>query len=429
MIETSNSSTELIPSDRPSAMSSGQPVESDAAPETPPIVTREPGRVAAARTLKWLNWRLGLVLVLAAGSVPVWRATSSRATVRRAGVGAAVPTVAVACVEREDLYNEVLIPAEFRPYEQVDLHAKVSGYVQGITVDIGDQVKAGQLLAKLEVPELQDQLNEALATQKKAEADYRASHLAYTRLLAVDRQNPNLVVQQELDAAEAKDHTTEAATAAAKAVVERYQTLLAYTRITAPFDGVITHRYADPGSLIQSGTASDTQSLPLVRIADNYRLRLDFPVAVGNVKDVHVGDPVEVRVESLGGKRLSSVISRFTHKVNDDTRTMTTEIEVPNPNLELTPGMYAQVLLKVQKSPHALSIPTEAVSPEKNTTVYVVGRGGQIEERSVTLGLETPTRYEVKNGLKEGDLVLVGGRSELRPGQKVQPKLVALAGT
>ena len=180
-----------------------------------------------------------------------------------------------------------------------------------------------------------------MATEQKAEADHTDAHLIYTRLSAVNQKHPNLVAQQDLDTAEAKDRATAAAIAAAKADVEKYQTLVGYTQITAPFDGVITRRYADPGALIQAGTASDTQSMPLVRVSDNYRLRLDFPVSVDYVKDIHLGDTVEVRVESLGGKTFTGTISRFTDEVAEETRTMITEIEVPNPDLEIVPGMYA----------------------------------------------------------------------------------------
>ncbi len=374
-----------------------------------------------------MDWRIATVLVLAAASIPIWRATHSRANVQRRAVAPALPVVAVARVERQDLYNELPIVAEFRPYAEVELHAKVSGYVQELKADIGDTVKAGQLLATLEVPELRDELNAALASKKRTEADYHVAHLAYTRLLDADRGNPKLFVQQELDAAEAKDHTTEAAVAAAKAEVEKYQALLSYTRITAPFDGVITARYADPGALIQSGTASATQSLPLVRLSDNYRLRLDFPVSVNSVKDIKSGDQAEVRVESLGGKSFTGTISRFTDRITDDTRTMITEIEVPNPTLELVPGMYAKVMLKVHRCQHVLSIPAEVVSADKQATVFVVNPRGELEQRTVTLGLETPTRREVTDGLKEGDLVLVGARADLKPGEKVQPKLITLA--
>ena len=377
-----------------------------------------------ARTLRKLGWSTCALLLLAALSIPLWRALTTHAKADAAYVpNVAAQPVAVARVTRQDLYNQVTIPAEFRPYLKVELHAKVSGYVDQINVDIGDQVKAGQLLARLEVPELRDELARATAAEQRAEADYKDAHQIYNRLLSVDKAYPNGVAQQELDAAEAKDATTEAAIASAKAEVQRDKTLLAYTHITAPFDGVITHRYADPGSLIQAGTASDTQSMPLVCLSDNYRLRLDFPVSVAYVKDIHLGDRVEVQVESLQGKPFSGTISRTAQKVDEDTRTMLTEIEVPNPKLELVPGMYATVVLKVERRPQVLTIPTEAISTDKKASVYLVNPEQQIEERPVTLGLETPAKYEVVAGLKEGDLVLVGRRSQVKTGQKVDAKL------
>lgn len=372
-----------------------------------------------------LGWPVVTALLVVAACFILWRLSANKAGAHTIQTQpSALPTVAVAKATREDLFNEVKFSAEFRPYLQVELHAKVSGYVDHIKVDIGDRVKAGQLLATLEVPELQSELNRSIAAEKRAAADYKDAHLVYSRLQSVEKDHPNLVAQQELDAAEAKDSTTDAAIAAAKAEREKYQTLIGYTKITAPFDGVITHRYADPGSLIQAGTASDTQAMPLVRLSDNYHLRLDFPVSVAHVKDIHVGDRVDVSVESLGGKTFSGVISRCAEKIDEDTRTMITEIEVANPNLELVPGMYAEALLKVQRRPGALAIPVEAVSQEKPPTVYVVNQAQQIEARPVTLGIETPNQYEVLEGLKDGDLVMIGARSAVKPGQKVETKLV-----
>jgi RND family efflux transporter MFP subunit len=392
----------------------------------PPDLADKPGNQASPVLGRWLDWRVATILAVALVSIPMWRLVTSHAKARVSQItDAASDVVAAARVTREDLFNEISIPAEVRPYLKVELHAKGAGYVDQILVDIGDRVKAGQLLAKLEVPELRDELNRALAVQKRAEADYRDAHLVYTRLVAVEKEHPNLVAQQELDAAEAKDSTTEAAIAGAKADVERYQTLLGYTRITAPFDGVITHRYADPGALIQAGTTSDTQSLPLVCLSDNYRLRLDFPVSVSYIKDVRTGDPVEVRVDSLAGKTFTGTITRSALRVNEETRTMITEIEVANSALDLVPGMYAEVLLKVQRHAQALSIPIEAVPPGRTASVYVINAQNQIEERPVKLGLETPTRCEVVSGLKEGELVLLGNRSRAQPGQRVEVKLVS----
>jgi len=241
--------------------------------------------------------------------------------------------VAVVRVDREDLSKEITIPAEFRPYTEVELHAKVSGYVKEMKVDIGDRVKAGQLLAVLEVPELHDDFDHAVASQRRAQADYRDAHLAYTRLVAVNKEHSNLIAQQDLDTAEAHDATAEGGLQAAKADVEKYQTLVAYTRIVAPFDGVITKRYADPGSLIQAGTASNSQAMPLVRVSNNMLLRLDFPVSVDYVHGIRLDAPVRVRIDSLGGRVLTGKIARFSDRVDDSTRTMVAEMEVPNASL------------------------------------------------------------------------------------------------
>jgi RND family efflux transporter MFP subunit len=240
----------------------------------------------------------------------------------------------------------------------------------------------------------------------------------------VNRDHPNLVAQQDLDTAESRDLSASAAIAAAKADVEKFETLVRYTKITAPFDGVVTKRYADPGSLIQAGTASATQSMPLVRVSDNYRLRLDIPVPVAYVQDIHVDDPVDVRVESLGGRTFTGKISRFTDKVEEETRTMLAEIEVDNPGLELVPGMYATVILRVARRPNALAVPIQAVAGDNEKTVYVINQKQEIEIRPVTLGLETPEKYEVTSGLGEGELVMIGNRSLVRPGQKVQTRTI-----
>ncbi|MDB6089817.1 MAG: Efflux transporter, family, subunit [Gammaproteobacteria bacterium] len=338
------------------------------------------------------------------------------------GAGVAIPTVAVVKVDREDLYREITIPAEFRAYNEVDLHAKVSGYVRRVNVDIGDKVQAGELLALLEIPELRDELDHAVAAQQRAAADYKDAHLAYTRLVEVNQQHPNLIAQQDLDTAEAKDGTALGALAGAKSDVERYRTLVSYTRITAPFGGVVTKRYADPGALIQAGTSSQ-QAMPLVRVSDNNLLRLDFPVSVEYVRGIRANTPVSVHVASLGDREFQGKIARFANRIDDSTRTMVVEMEVPNPSLELVPGMYANVTLKVEQRPHVLAIPTEAVPPGSKN-VLVVNGSHQVEERPIKLGLETAAKYEVQSGLSEGDLVMMGNPAQLLPGQKVEARLM-----
>ena len=397
-----------------------QPAAAGASRE--PLTASRPGPDSKAKRSRWLDWRVALVLVMAV--VILFAVTFWKGNTHAAANPDALTTVAVAKVDREDLFTELTRDAEFRPYVEVELHAKVSGYVDQMNVDFGDKVKAGQLLATIEVPELLDELHSAIAVRQKAEADYTNANLAYTRLVSVNKDHPNLVAQQDLDTAESKDLSASAAIAAAKADVEKYETLVRYTKITAPFNGVVTRRYADPGALIQAGTASDTQSLPLVRVSDNYRLRLDIPVQVEYVQDIHVGDSVDVRVESLGGRTFTGKISRFTDKVEEETRTMIAEVEVENPGLELMPGMYATVILRGARRPNALAIPIQAVAGDIEKTVCVINRNQEIEIRPVTLGLETPEKYEVSSGLEEGDLVMIGSRSLVQAGQKVQTKSI-----
>ena len=373
-------------------------------------------------TISKRGWILAALVAAAIALILLARVWQGRTL--QAATTAPVPVVEVVRVDREDLSKEITIPAEFRPYTEVELHAKVSGYVKEIKVDIGDRVKAGQLIAVLEVPELHDDFDHALANARRAQAGYRDAHLAYTRLVAVNKDHPNLVAQQDLDTAEAHDATAQGGLEEAKSDVEKYQTMVSYTRIVAPFDGVITKRYADPGSLIQAGTTSNTQAMPLVRVSNNMLLRLDFPVSVDYVHGIRLDTPLHVRVDSLGGRVLTGKIARFSDRVDDSTRTMIAEMEVPNPSLELVPGMYASVVLKIDERPQALAIPIEAL-PAGGGSVLLVNPAGEIEERAVKLGLETQTRYEVQGGLKEGDLIVIGNRGQLTAGQKVEPRIAA----
>ena len=386
----------------------------------PTMTTQSPPRVSPGTRRRSNRLTLVILLIAIAGGLYFWLRGPSAPGER---APEAIPSVAVARVTRQDLSEQVPIPAEFRPYVESELHAMVTGYVSKMNVDFGDKVHKGDVLATLEVPELFDQLHNAQATQQQAQADYDNEHLIYTRLLEVNRQHPKLVAQQDIDTARSKDAAAAAAMAAASANVEKYQTLVGYTNIVCPFDGVITKRSADPGDLVQAGTSSDNAQ-PLVRVSDNYLLRLDFPVSVDYVQDVHPGAPVTVRVDSLGGKLFTGKITRFADQVNDETRTMQTELEVQNPSLELIPGMYAVVLFKFEDHPHTLAIPIEAVSNPKDAVVYVVSPGNEVEARPIKIGLETPDKYEVTGGLREGELVITGNGSTVHPGQKVDPKII-----
>jgi RND family efflux transporter MFP subunit len=382
--------------------------------------------------IRWWNWKIWLGLALAA--IPVWACRPSAAKAGAEGTSAEAYSVAAIKVVREDLSRDQVFDAEFRPYEEIELHAKVPGFVETLTVDVGDRVTNGQLLATVEIPELNDDLDRSQALErrsveeaKKTEAEHEEAHLAYGRLAAVEKAKPNLVAHADIDLAWAKDRAAEAALATAKqqiqvagADVKKLETMLKYCRITAPFDGVITKRFTDPGALIQNGGSASTA---LVRLSQNNRLRLVFPVSVSFVSLIKIGDPVEIRIESLR-KTLAGTVSRSTRKIETATRTMDVEVDVPNPELVLIPGMYASVSLKLERRDKALVVPVEAVSRQKTSTVYLINQESKIEERAIKLGLETPGKIEVLEGLTENDLVMVGSRSQVKPGQKVAAKML-----
>jgi len=373
-----------------------------------------------------------------------------------ASPAADVPTVAVAKAASEDLSRDLVLTAEFKPYQEVDVMAKVAGYIKEIRVDVGDRVKEGDVLATLEIPEMIDDLNHSRASIRHSEAEVKraqdevkraqsvhdGTHALYTRLAAVSEKKPGLIAQQDIDEAQSRDLAAEAqisvansALAAARQQVEmdnsardKVQTLMDYRRVTAPFTGVVTKRFADNGSMIQAGTASQTQAMPVVRLSQNQLLRLILPVPESAVSTVHIGQRVAVRVPTLN-RSFTGSVARFADKLAMETRTMDTEVDVPNSDLLLIPGMYAEVDLTLARHDGVVAIPVMAVDPAGAGVgeIMVVTPNRRVELRRVALGLETVDRVEISSGLNAGDLVVLSGRSRLKPGQEVRPKLTAMA--
>jgi RND family efflux transporter MFP subunit len=364
-------------------------------------------------------------------------------------------TVAVVRVERGDVSQVLTMAAEFRANQEIDVHAKVAGYLKSILVDVGDRVKAGQVLGVLEVPELQDEIHENEAAVKRAsqeitraEADLRraesaheVAHLGATRLAGVLKARPNLIAQQDIDEATSRDRVAEAQVATAQAAIaaardqldlakaseSHTRTLYSYTQITAPFDGVITRRYADTGAMIQAGTTSQTQSMAIVKLSQNAKLRLVIPVPESAVARVHLGAPVDLQVDALH-KTYTGVVKRFAGRLDTDTRTMPVEVDVDNPRLELLPGMFATTSLVLDRASGVVVAPVESLDRTgSKTDVFVVTGDSRLEARSIVTGLETADRVEVRSGLQPGDLLVLGNRSQLKTGARVVPKITATA--
>ena len=372
----------------------------------------------------------------------------------RAQVQANGPTVTVGVtkVVKKSLGRHITLSSELVPFQEIDVYAKESGYVKKLMVDYGTHVKAGQVMAILEIPELEAQLQEDQAEIRNAvnqvtraqheleryRAQYNALHLQYTRLNGVFQSQPGIVAQQEVDDAQGKDlaassqadagqaalEAAQSQLSVAKAKLAHDQTLFDYSRITAPFPGIVTERYANLGTLVQAGTSS--QAMPIVKLSQDDLFRLVIPVPESYVRYIHVGDPVDVRVPSLN-KTFPGKVARFSVDVKEATRTMHTEVDVQNQDRVLMPGLYADADVALEHREDIPTIPLQAVNHEgSTTTVFVVGRNSALEDRTITLGLQTANDAEVVSGLAEGEQVVVSDRSGLKAGDTVRAQVVQI---
>jgi RND family efflux transporter MFP subunit len=363
------------------------------------------------------------------------------------------PSAAVVKATRRDIADNLEIASEFQPFQEVDIYAKVSGYIHKLNVDFGTRVRQGQVLAELEIPELQQQLQQDEASVRRSEQDlarareelnraqsaYTVTHVTYTRLADVQKSRPELVAQQEIDVAQGKDleasanvssekaalASAEQSLLVAKAALGKDQAMFDYARMTAPFDGVVTQIYAYTGALLPAGTASNKSDSGLCRLAQNNLLRLVIPVPERAVSEIHLGQTVAVNVSGIN-KTFNGKIVRFSDQIDTTTRTMHTEVDVPNPKYELVSGMYASVRIPLHTLTNVLTVPVQAVQSagEGKGSVLVVDRGNKIEGRSVTLGLQSATDVQITSGLQENEMVIFGAQGQFKPGELVSPKPV-----
>lgn len=367
--------------------------------------------------------------------------------------GADAPIAPVVRVTRQNLSDTLEIASEFQPFQEIDVYAKVSGYIKQLNVDWGSHVRQGDILAVLEVPELEQQLQVDEASVRRSQSDlegareelnraqsaYTVAHLTYTRLANVQKSHPELVAQEEIDIAQGKDleasasysgakdalAAAEQALAAAKSALQKDRALFDYTRITAPFDGVVTQIDAYKGALLPAGTSRDKGNLALCHLSQNSLLRLVIPVPERAVPGIRIGQAVAVDVSALH-KTFDGKIARFSDQIDMETRTMHTEVQVPNPTYVLVPGMYASVQLPLHTATDTLALPVQAIrnSGQSRGSVLVVGADGKIQRRDITLGLEGANLVEILSGLQQGEEVIFGEQSQFQPGETVKPKLI-----
>ncbi len=348
----------------------------------------------------------------------------------------AVPNVTVVRPRRRDAVRSITLPGDLVGFYESALHAKVTGYLKSIAVDKGDWVKAGQVLAEIEVPELRQNL-------ERARANLELERLGHQRLKEVRDTDPRLVARQDVDIAYSK-------WAQAKAEVDMLETMVGYTKIVAPFDGVITGRFVDPGALIRAGggegRAEGTDASvspgategasghtdggrPVVTLANIDKLRVYIYVPEQEAALIRRGMPAAISLQEFPGEHFSGVVERFAHSLDLSTRTMLTEIDLDNPGRRLYPRMYASVSLELARHAEAVQIPTTAVGLSGDTHFVYIVRDGKLAKSPVSVGISDGQDIEILSGVAAQDLVVSNISPALNHGERVNPIVLDGAST
>lgn len=334
---------------------------------------------------------------------------------------------------RRAAVRSITLPATVEAFEKATLYAKVAGYLQWIKVDRGDRVRKGEVLALLAIPEMEKEYRsaqaavlEADAAAGRAQADAALKDLTYKRLASVRESQADVISEQEVDEARARAEVADGEVKFARAKIERLraeaeriEALMDYARIKSPYDGIITERFVDPGNLIQNAAAS-RDSAPIVTVMDMDRVRVFVDVPEPDVAEVDRGDPVEVEFDGLVGKTFRAAVTRFATALSPGTRTMRVEIDLPNPNHLIRPGMYGRATLRLAEQAEALFLPAESlrVDAEGNKFVLVV-QDGRVRKVAVETGLDDGKLIQVK-GLTGGEQVVLASPGALEEGAAVE---------
>ena len=298
--------------------------------------------------------------------------------------------------------RSVILPAQVIPFQQATLYAKVSGYLKTITVDKGDRVTSGAVLARIEIPEL-------VAARARQEAELRAAEADYTRLRESLQKLPDLVVPDTVDQARGRFEV-------ARASLEQSETLLRYATITAPFTGIITQRFVDPGALIQAGSASSA----IVTLMDFSKVRLQAAVPESEASHVTVGQPVLVTTDNLPGTQFEGQVTRFSYALDAASRTMLAEVILENSGLSLRPSMLVTAKIGIERKDSALLMPTESLVMEKANAFAFGVDDNKATKRPIKIGFNDGKNVQVLEGLTAGDTVILAGKLKLSDGQAVQ---------
>lgn len=361
-------------------------------------------------------------------------ATMSESAARTSAAEEKLPVVTVVEPTRKAATRSITLSASVEAYEKATLYSKVAGYLKRIRVDVGDTVRKGEVLAELEIPEVEREyqsaeaaVREAQAASERSRADTRFKELTYKRLASVRESQPNVISQQEVDVSRAAYETAEgdaklaqAKLELARAQMEKLKALMDYAKITSPYDGVVTERFVDPGALIQMGTNSTGSVAPVVTVASIDRVRVYLSLPEPEVPSLKRGATAHVLLNAFPGKVFEGKVTRFATALDPQTRTMKTYIELPNPRHLIRPGMYGTAELELASEPNALFLPVQSVrrDPQGKVFVYTVAEG-RVRKTSVETGLDDGKMIQVK-GLRGNEAVIVTSAGPLQEGLSVK---------
>ncbi|MGH7801575.1 MAG: efflux RND transporter periplasmic adaptor subunit [Thermodesulfobacteriota bacterium] len=343
-----------------------------------------------------------------------------------------IPSVEVTKPVRKDLARKITLSANVEPMIQATLYAKATGYLKWIKADIGDWVKKDEVLAELDVPEMvkeYDQvkanLREAQASYEKAKADYALQKLTYQRTKDTWEEEPGAVAKQDVDIARAKFELAKANINSEKAKIdnaeadmERIKTLLEYGKIKAPFDGVVTKRFLDPGALVQVATSNNVSPVVTIMHTDTVRGFIDVPEP--DVPLIKKGNQATLVVDAFSDRTFSGIITRFADALNPETRTMRTEIDIPNPDHILRPGMYGNMTLNLEVHKNAIIILATALVVEKNKKFVYKVMNGKVKKVEIKTGIDDGIQVEVTEGLTGDEDIIVKGKNTVSDGEVVE---------
>jgi multidrug efflux system membrane fusion protein len=396
--------TQITEQQRPGPAIAGAPQRTD---QTPPA--RKSGLLAL----------IVLTILMVAGAFALVRRVTERGALAKETERLAIPTVGVIKPATEPASNELVLPAQLQAYVESAIYSRTNGYLLRWNKDIGSKVKKGELLAEIDTPEVDQELSQAKAAQQQTEAQLQLAKSTAERW--ANLRKTDSVSQQEADQQASAYSQATANTAAAEANVRRLQQLESFKHVYSPISGVITRRNTDVGALITAGSSGTGKELFDVAQVDPLRVFVSVPQT--NAPSIRAGLPAHIELREYPGQKFSGKVVRTADSIDPATRTLLTEIDVPNPDGRLLPGSYAEVHFAVPVQITRLSIPVNAVlfRPE-GPRVAVVGSDHKVHLKAISIGRDYGTKVEILGGLDPNDQIVVNPADSLEDGQQVNIK-------